>query len=70
MIRKIGDILVSYKYILRYVLKVGQIVIIWVVNVGVIVSFLIDFIWKNQNLWGIGEDVKVILKNFQGEEVV
>ncbi|KAL0607709.1 Lamin-B1 [Plecturocebus cupreus] len=67
MIRKIGDTSVSYKYTSRYVLKAGQTVTIWAANAGVTASPPTDLIWKNQNSWGTGEDVKVILKNSQGE---
>ncbi|KAK7796826.1 hypothetical protein U0070_021144 [Myodes glareolus] len=42
---------------------------IWAANAGVTASPPTDLIWKNQNSWGTGEDVKVILKNSQGEEV-
>ncbi|CAO2594110.1 Lmnb1 [Lemmus lemmus] len=69
MIRKIGDTSVTYKYTSRYVLKAGQTVTIWAANAGVTASPPTDLIWKNQNSWGTGEDVKVILKNSQGEEV-
>ncbi|CAN0437916.1 unnamed protein product [Rangifer tarandus platyrhynchus] len=69
MIRKIGDTSVSYKYTSRYVLKAGHTVTIWAANAGVTASPPTDLIWKNQNSWGTGEDVKVILKNSQGEEV-
>ncbi|XP_073077744.1 lamin-B1-like [Manis javanica] len=69
MVRKIGDKAVSYKYTSRYVLKAGQTVTIWAVNAGVTASPPTDLIWKNQNSWGTGKDVKVILKNSQGEEV-
>lgn len=50
-------------------LKAGQTVTIWAANAGVTASPPTDLIWKNQNSWGTGEDVKVILKNSQGEEV-
>lgn len=69
MIRKIGDVSVSYKYTSRYVLKAGQTVTIWAANAGVTASPPSDLIWKNQNSWGTGKDVKVVLKNSQGEEV-
>ncbi|XP_028911515.1 lamin-B1 [Ornithorhynchus anatinus] len=69
MIRKIGDTSVSYKYTSRYVLKAGQTVTIWAANAGVTANPPTDLIWKNQNSWGTGEDVKVVLKNSQGEEV-
>nr|XP_004669237.1 lamin-B1 [Jaculus jaculus] len=69
MIRRIGDTSVTYKYTSRYVLKAGQTVTIWAANAGVTASPPTDLIWKNQNSWGTGEDVKVILKNSQGEEV-
>ncbi|CAI5787055.1 laminlamin-B1 [Podarcis lilfordi] len=69
MIRKIGDSSVTYKYTSRYVLKAGQTVTIWAANAGVTASPPSDLIWKNQNSWGTGKDVKVVLKNSQGEEV-
>lgn len=40
---------------------------VWAANAGVTASPPTDLIWKNQNSWGTGEDVKVILKNSQGE---
>lgn len=40
---------------------------IWAANAGVTASPPTDLIWKNQNSWGTGEDVKVVLKNSQGE---
>ncbi|XP_044513540.1 lamin-B1 [Gracilinanus agilis] len=69
MIRKIRDTSVSYKYLSKYVLKAGQSVTIWAADAGVIASPPTDLIWKNQNSWGTGENIKVILKNSQGEEV-
>ncbi|NXL99145.1 LMNB1 protein, partial [Tyrannus savana] len=69
MIQKIGDTSATYRYTSRYVLKAGQTVTIWAANAGVTASPPTDLIWKNQNSWGTGEDVKVVLKNSQGEEV-
>ncbi|XP_065518329.1 lamin-B1 [Lathamus discolor] len=69
LIRKIGDASAVYRYTSRYVLKAGQTVTIWAANAGVTASPPTDLIWKNQNSWGTGEDVKVVLKNSQGEEV-
>ncbi|NXP02502.1 LMNB1 protein, partial [Thinocorus orbignyianus] len=69
LIRKIGDTSASYRYTSRYVLKAGQTVTIWAANAGVTASPPTDLIWKNQNSWGTGKDVKVVLKNSQGEEV-
>ncbi|KFW81980.1 Lamin-B1, partial [Manacus vitellinus] len=67
MIQKIGDTSASYRCTSRYVLKAGQTVTIWAANAGVTASPPTDLIWKNQNSWGTGEDVKIILKNSQGE---
>ncbi|XP_027564851.1 lamin-B1 [Neopelma chrysocephalum] len=69
MVQKIGDTSASYRYTSRYVLKAGQAVTIWAANAGVTANPPTDLIWKNQNSWGTGEDVKVVLKNSQGEEV-
>ncbi|XP_030325894.1 lamin-B1 isoform X2 [Strigops habroptila] len=69
LIRKIGDTSAIYRYTSRYILKAGQTVTIWAANAGVTASPPTDLIWKNQNSWGTGEDVKVVLKNSQGEEV-
>ncbi|XP_064412329.1 lamin-B1 [Latimeria chalumnae] len=69
MTRKIGENSVNYKFTSRYVLKADQTVTIWAANAGVTASPPTDLIWKNQNSWGTGEDVKVTLKNSQGEEV-
>ncbi|CAH2296064.1 lamin-B1 [Pelobates cultripes] len=67
--RTIGETSVNYKFTSRYVLKAAQTVTIWAVNAGVPASPPSDLIWKNQSSWGTGEDVQVILKNSQGEEV-
>ncbi|NXX24085.1 LMNB1 protein, partial [Podargus strigoides] len=69
MIKKIGDTSATYKYTSRYILKAGRTVTIWAADCGVTASPPTDLIWKNHNSWGTGEDVKVILKNSQGEEV-
>ncbi|KAF2981035.1 hypothetical protein EK904_010087 [Melospiza melodia maxima] len=69
MIQKIGDTSASYRYASRYVLKAGQTVTIWASNAGVAANPPTDLIWKNQLSWGTGENVKVVLKNSQGEEV-
>ncbi|KAM9262731.1 lamin-B1 [Morus bassanus] len=69
MIRKIGDTSASYRYSSRFILKAGQTVTIWAADAGVAAAPPTDLIWKNQNSWGTGTDVKVVLKNSQGEEV-
>ncbi|XP_009991313.1 PREDICTED: lamin-B1-like, partial [Tauraco erythrolophus] len=69
MIRTIGDTSASYKYSSRYVLKAGQTVTIWAANAGVTARPPTDLIWKNELSWATGENVKVVLKNSQGEEV-
>ncbi|NWU72970.1 LMNB1 protein, partial [Pterocles burchelli] len=69
MIRKIGDTSSTYRYTSRYILKAGQTVTIWAANAGVTANPPTDLIWKNQSSWGTGKDVKVVLKNSQGEEV-
>ncbi|XP_063820312.1 lamin-B1 isoform X2 [Pseudophryne corroboree] len=67
--RTIKDKSVNYKFTSRYTLKAGQTVTIWASNAGVPSSPPTDLIWKNQTSWGTGEDVKVVLRNTQGEEV-
>ncbi|NXY72821.1 LMNB1 protein, partial [Glareola pratincola] len=69
MVRTVGYTSASYRYASRYILKAGQTVTIWAANAGVTANPPTDLIWKNQNSWGTGEDVKVVLKNSQGEEV-
>ncbi|KAM4707724.1 lamin-B1 [Discoglossus pictus] len=69
MTRTIGETSVNFKFHSRSGLKAGQSVTIWAANAGVPSSPPTDLIWKNQNSWGTGEDVKVVLKNSQGEEV-
>nr|AAC31543.1 lamin B1 [Xenopus laevis] len=67
--RTIGEASVNFKFTSRYVLKAGQTVTIWAADAGVTASPPSNLIWKNQNSWGTGEDVKATLKNSQGEEV-
>ncbi|XP_043567927.1 lamin-B1 isoform X1 [Chiloscyllium plagiosum] len=67
--RKIGDASVSYKFTPKYMLKAGQTTTIWAADAGVISAPPANLLWKNQNAWGTGADVKVVLKNSQGEEV-
>uniref|UniRef100_A0A4W3J976 Lamin B1 n=1 Tax=Callorhinchus milii TaxID=7868 RepID=A0A4W3J976_CALMI len=69
MTRKIGDVTATYKFTAKYVLKAGQATTVWATDAGVTSSPPANLIWKNQPAWGTGEDVKVILKNSQGEEV-
>lgn len=40
---------------------------IWASNAGVSSSPPTDLIWKNQTSWGTGQDLRVVLKNPQGE---
>ncbi|XP_067839159.1 lamin-B1 [Heptranchias perlo] len=67
--RKIGDGTASYKFTTKFVLKAGQTTTIWTADAGVPYTPPTNLIWKNQNTWGTGADVKVILKNSQGEEM-
>ncbi|KAG5834118.1 hypothetical protein ANANG_G00257980 [Anguilla anguilla] len=69
MTRTIGDSSATYKFTPKYVLRAGQKVTIWASNAGVSSSPPTDLIWKNQSSWGTGEDIQVVLKNPQGEEV-
>ncbi|KAI1900255.1 hypothetical protein AGOR_G00048110 [Albula goreensis] len=69
MTRTIGDVSATYKFTPRYVLKAGQKVTVWANNAGVASSPPTDLIWKNQSSWGTGEDIRVVLRNPQGEEV-
>ncbi|NXF41798.1 LMNB1 protein, partial [Nyctibius bracteatus] len=52
-----------------YMRKIGLVPSIWAANAGVAASLPTDLIWKKQNSWGTGENVNVVLKNSQGEEV-
>lgn len=69
MVKNIGDSSAVYKFTQRYVLKADQIVTIWAANAGVPASPPSNLLWRNHNSWGTGDDVKVALKNSQGEEV-
>ncbi|GAA6105455.1 lamin-B1 isoform X2 [Tachysurus ichikawai] len=67
--RIIGETSATYKFTPKYVLKAGQKVTIWASNAGVSSSPPNDLVWKNQNSWGTGENIKVFLTNPEGEEV-
>ncbi|XP_072564729.1 lamin-B1-like isoform X4 [Paramormyrops kingsleyae] len=67
--RTIGDTSATYKFTPKYLLRAGQKVTIWASNAGVSSSPPTDLIWKNQTSWGTGQDVRVVLKSPQGEEV-
>ncbi|XP_068102875.1 lamin-B1 [Hyperolius riggenbachi] len=67
--RTIGETSVNYKFTSRYVLRAGQTVTIWASNAGVPASPPTDLVWENQSSWGTGEDVKVVLRNSQGQDV-
>ncbi|XP_072925839.1 lamin-B1 isoform X1 [Hemitrygon akajei] len=69
LIRKIHDTTASYKFTTKYVLKAGQTTTIWAADAGVASTPPSNLIWKNQKAWGTGADVKVTLRNSQGEEV-
>ncbi|KAJ8392715.1 hypothetical protein AAFF_G00071990 [Aldrovandia affinis] len=69
MTRTIGETSATYKFTPKYVLRAGQKVTVWASNAGVSSSPPTDLIWKNQSSWGTGEDIQVVLKNPQGEEV-
>ncbi|XP_038660906.1 lamin-B1 [Scyliorhinus canicula] len=67
--RKIGDATASYKFTPKYTLKAGQTTAIWAADAGVTSAPPANLVWKNQSAWGTGTDVKVVLKNSQGEAV-
>ncbi|XP_006626902.1 lamin-B1 [Lepisosteus oculatus] len=67
--RTIGETSATFKFNAKFILRATQKVTIWANNAGVSASYPTDLIWKNQSSWGTGEDVKVVLKNSQGEEV-
>ncbi|XP_069749098.1 lamin-B1 [Narcine bancroftii] len=69
VIRRIGDEIATYRFTTKYMLKAGQTTTIWVSDAGVAPTPPTNLIWKNQKAWGTGSDVKVILRNSQGEEV-
>ncbi|NWI26617.1 LMNB1 protein, partial [Sula dactylatra] len=69
MIQKIGDVSASYRYSPGFILKADQTVTIWAADAGVAAAPPTDLIWENQNSWGTGTDVTVVLKNSQGEDV-
>ncbi|KAG7481478.1 hypothetical protein MATL_G00066970 [Megalops atlanticus] len=69
MTRTIGDVSATYRFTPKYVLKAGQKVTIWASNAGVSSSPPTDLIWRNQSSWGTGQDIKVVLRNPQGQEV-
>ncbi|XP_051541181.1 lamin-B1-like isoform X1 [Myxocyprinus asiaticus] len=69
LIRTIADVSATFKFTAKYILKAGQKVTIWACNAGVSSSPPTDLIWKNQNAWGTGENIKVILMSPDGEEV-
>ncbi|XP_036382833.1 lamin-B1-like [Megalops cyprinoides] len=69
MTRIIGDVSATYRFTPKYVLKAGQKVTIWASNAGASSSPPTDLIWRNQSSWGTSQDIKVVLRNPQGEEV-
>ncbi|NXK11348.1 LMNB1 protein, partial [Herpetotheres cachinnans] len=42
---------------------------IWAENVGATATPPNNLIWKNENCWGTGKNVEIVLKNSWGEEV-
>ncbi|KAJ8262753.1 hypothetical protein COCON_G00152100 [Conger conger] len=69
MTRTIGDVSATYRFTPRYVLRAGQKVTVWASDAGVSSSPPADLVWKNQSSWGAGQDVRVVLRSLQGEEV-
>ncbi|XP_061116235.1 lamin-B1-like [Conger conger] len=69
MTRTIGDVSATYRFTPRYVLRAGQKVTVWASDAGVSSSPPADLVWKNQSSWGAGQDVRVVLRSPQGEEV-
>lgn len=61
---------IVYKFMFKYILCVGQMVMVWVVGVGVVYSFFLMLVWKGQSSWGMGESFCIVLVNVDGEEVV
>lgn len=69
MTKTIGSASATYKFTPKYVLKAGQKVLVWACDAGVSSKPPSDLLWKNQPSWGAGEDVSVVLRDPQGEEV-
>lgn len=69
MMKTIENDSATYKFTPKFVLKAGQKVTVWASDAGVSSKPPSDLVWKNQNSWGSGRDVHVVLRSPQGEEV-
>ncbi|KAK5878485.1 hypothetical protein CesoFtcFv8_023885 [Champsocephalus esox] len=69
MMKTIENDSATYKFTPKFVLKAGQKVTVWASDAGVSSKPPSDLVWKNQNSWGSGRDVHVVLLSPQGEEV-
>ncbi|XP_033952089.1 LOW QUALITY PROTEIN: lamin-B1 [Pseudochaenichthys georgianus] len=69
MMKTIENDSATYKFTPKFVLKAGQKVTVWASDAGVSSNPPSDLVWKNQNSWGSGRDVHVVLLSPQGEEV-
>ncbi|KAJ4920383.1 hypothetical protein JOQ06_024531 [Pogonophryne albipinna] len=69
MMKTIENDSATYKFTPKFVLKAGQKVMVWASDAGVSSKPPSDLVWKNQNSWGSGRDVHVVLLSPQGEEV-
>ncbi|XP_078540855.1 lamin-B3-like [Lissotriton helveticus] len=68
--RQLGNISeLTYKFPSRFLLKAGQTVSIWGAGAGVGHNPPSDLVWKAEKSWGVGDNVIVILKDSNGEEV-
>ncbi|XP_075438293.1 lamin-B3-like [Ascaphus truei] len=57
-----------YKFPSRFVLKSSQHVTIWAAGAGAVHTLPSDLVWKAQQSWGTGDDMKVTLLDVDGEE--
>uniref|UniRef100_A0A3P9M9U2 Lamin A n=1 Tax=Oryzias latipes TaxID=8090 RepID=A0A3P9M9U2_ORYLA len=60
---------VTYKFPSKFSLKAGATVTIWAASGGGTHNPPTDLVWKNQNSWGTGDSLQIILVSSSGEEM-
>lgn len=60
---------ITFKFPPRFSIKAGETVTVWASGAGMQANPPTDLVWKQQQSWGLGDDLRIVLINPSGEEM-